>query len=125
VSISDDAGNTFAPATWDPNLPEPRCQASILRYRWPEGEAKGILLFANPATTKARKTMTVRASYDEGKTWPASKVVFNDFAAYSSLVALPDHTIGLLYEAGDKKGYERIDFARFPLAWLTDGKPTP
>jgi sialidase-1 len=121
ISVSKDGGETFDVARWDTALPEPRCQASIIRYSWAT-EGKSRILFSNPALTKSRKTMTVRMSYDEGKTWPVKRVVFAGFSAYSSLVSLPDGAIGLLYEAGEKKGNERIDFARFGLDWLTEGK---
>lgn len=40
---------------------------------------------------------------------------------YSSLVALPDRSIGVLFERGERSPYERIIFARFTLAWLTRG----
>jgi sialidase-1 len=66
--------------------------------------------------------MTVRVSYDEAKTWPVSKLVFKEWTGYSSLVGLPDGSVGLLYEAGDKRRYERIDFARFTLGWLSEGQ---
>jgi sialidase-1 len=59
--------------------------------------------------------MTVRVSTDDGQTWPTSKVIHPGPAAYCCLVALPDGTIGLLYECGDKQANERIDFARFKL----------
>jgi sialidase-1 len=122
VSVSRDGGKTFGPAHRDPALVEPRCQASILRLSWPD-EGKSRILFANPATAgKDRKMMTVRMSYDEGKTWTVEKVIFDGFAAYSCMVVLPDGSVGLLYEAGDKKGYERIEFATFSIAWLSGGK---
>jgi hypothetical protein len=35
--------------------------------------------------------------------------------------ALPDGSVGLLYENGDEWRYERISFARFDLEWLTAG----
>jgi hypothetical protein len=38
--------------------------------------------------------------------------------AYSCLTVLADGTIGLPYE---RDGYEKITFARFNLAWLTNG----
>lgn len=63
--------------------------------------------------------MTVRVTYDEGKTWPAAKVLYAGSSAYSDLGVLPDGTIGCLYE---RDGYKKISFARFRLAWLTDGK---
>src|SRR4026208_1959279 len=78
------------------------------------------LIFANPAST-ARERMTVRLSYDEGQTWAVSRVINDGPSAYSSLVVLPDRSIGLLFERGDRTPYERITFARFTLEWLTSG----
>ena len=66
--------------------------------------------------------MTIRLSYDEGKTWPVAKVLYAGSAAYSDLVVLPDGEIGCLYERDD---YRKITFARFTLGWLTDGKDQP
>ena len=43
-------------------------------------------------------------------------------AAYSSLVVLPDFSIGVLFERGDQNPYERIVFTRVTLEWLTEGK---
>ena len=65
--------------------------------------------------------MTIRMSYDEGKTWPVAKLLYAGSAAYSCLVVLPDLSIGCFYE---KDGYSKITFARFSLAWLTDGADT-
>lgn len=84
-----------------------------------EGEkGKGVLVFANPASTK-RERMTVRLSTDQGKTWPAARVLYAKSAAYSSLVALPDGQVGCLYE---RDGYKETVFARFGLGWLADGR---
>jgi len=66
--------------------------------------------------------MTVRMSYDEGRTWPVSKVLHDGPSAYSCLTVLPDNDIACLYEAGVKHPYEKIVFARFNLDWLTGGK---
>jgi sialidase-1 len=62
----------------------------------------------------------VRLSYDEGKTWPVSKVLHRGHSAYSALMVLPDMTVGCLYERGERSPYERITFARFSVEWLTD-----
>ena len=77
-------------------------------------------MFANPASTR-RERLTVRVSDDDGASWPLARVVHEGPAAYSSLVALPDGSIGLLFERGERSPYERITFARLPMAWLTDG----
>jgi sialidase-1 len=65
--------------------------------------------------------LTVRLSYDEGTTWPVARVIAEGPAAYSSLVALPELSMGLLFEHGDQSPYEKITFARFTLEWLTAG----
>lgn len=115
ISYSDDGGLTWSTPKQDPTLVEPICQASIRRYRWPEGDKPGVLLFSNPGTTNGREKLTIRASYDDGQSWPKSRVLYPKGSAYSCLVVLADGSIGCLYE---KDGYKRIVFARFPLAWV-------
>ena len=118
VSISKDGGQTWEPTTDDPTLVESVCQASLIRYSWPES-GKSRLIFSNPAVPKGRHHVTVRISYDEGKTWPVSKLICEGSSIYSSLATLPDGDVGLLYERDD---YKKIVFTRLSLAWLTDGK---
>ena len=120
IAISTDAGRTLSAAAPDRTLVEPPAQASLLRLTTAESQGRNRLLFANPAATR-RERMTVRLSYDEGSSWPASKVLHEGPAAYSSLVVMPDMSIGLLFERGEQGPYERISFARFPLEWLTGG----
>ena len=122
VATSRDGGETWSELSHDYALIEPRCQASFIRYTSrPGGHAKNRLLFSNPAHKKKRVNMTVRLSYDEGKSWAISKVVYPGPSAYSCLTVLRDGSIGLLYENGKDIPYERITFARFNLEWLTDG----
>jgi sialidase-1 len=124
VAISDDLGRTFSKASPDRALIEPPAQASLLRLTSVKTADRNRLLFANPAST-ARERLTVRLSYDEGVTWPIARVVHEGPAAYSSLVALQDSSVGLLFERGDRSPYERITFARFTIEWLTDGRDHP
>ena len=93
VSTSSDGGLTWTPVKLDSTLIEPVCQASLLRH----GNA---LLFSNPASTQ-REMMTIRASYDEGESWSAEKLIYAGSSAYSSLVSLPNGKVGLLYERND------------------------
>ena len=120
-SISRDGGQTWTEPAQDATLIDTACQGSILRHPLRrKGQDRDLLLFANPAASfQNRVNMTVRASYDDGKTWPVAKTVHPGPCAYCCLASLPDGTIGLLYENGDNHRYERISFARFDLAWLT------
>lgn len=121
VATSDDRGRTWSAASPDRTLLEPPAQASLLRMTSATKQDRNRLLFANPASAQ-RERMTVRLSYDEGKTWPVARVLHEGPAAYSSLVVQPDFSIGLLFERGERSAYEGIAFARFTLDWLTGGR---
>jgi len=130
TAVTKDSGRTWSKQRTDPALVEPSCQASIVRYTSKlDGYMKDRILFSNPGRDKVddRWDMTVRMSYDEGRTWPVSKLVYHNRASYSCLTVLSDGTIGLLFEKGEKQSgnrryVERLTFARFNLEWLTDGK---
>jgi sialidase-1 len=124
VARSSDGGETWSEMEFDRTLVEPVCQASFLRYTWPEEQGRSRLLFSNPASSEQRVQMTVRLSYDEGGSWPIQRVLHSGPSAYSCLTVLPDLTIGCLYERGDQHTYEKITFARFTLDWLTEGQDT-
>ena len=49
--LSHDGGQTWTAPEYPPELVEPRCQASLLRYNWPNGKEPGRMLFSNPAST--------------------------------------------------------------------------
>jgi len=121
VATSTDSGQTWSEVTHDPALVEPICQASFLRYTLESARGRNRLLFSNPARPKGgdRNEMTVRLSYDEGKTWGVSRILHGGPSAYSCLAVLPDGDIGCLYEAGRNSPYETMTFARFTLNWLT------
>jgi sialidase-1 len=117
VATSNDGGATWSRVKLDDALMEPVCQASIFRYSWPENGGQSRILFSNPASPK-RENLTLRVSYDEGATWPISKVVHAGPSAYSCLAVLPDKSIACLFECGEKGTYEKISLARIPLSWL-------
>lgn len=121
IATSADGGETLSVAYADRALIEPPAQASILRMSSARTQDRDRLLFANPASTK-RERLTVRLSYDEGRSWTVSRVLHEGPAAYSSLVVLRNRSIGLLFERGERSPYERITFARFTLEWLSEGK---
>ncbi len=107
TSISKDGGITWSKLKDDPNLIEPTCQASILRYSWPE-DGKSRIVFCNPETQKSRSNGVLKVSEDEGMTWAWSKEVYAGGFAYCCLAKLPDGKVGVLFE---KDGYKTISFA--------------
>ncbi len=116
-SISHDGGQTWTTPQLVPELIEPRCQASLLRYNWPSVKKPGRILFSNPAGV-ARTNLTVRLSRDDGRTWAIARTLHPGPSAYSCLAVLPDKAIGCLFECGRTSAYERITFARLPLNWV-------
>ncbi len=115
-STSTDGGRTWTAPADQPDLVEPVCQASIIRQRFPSGSTPGLLLFSNPADPKSRVKLTVRASTDDGKSWPGQLLLHEGPSAYSCLVAIDTERAGCLYERGEKGPYEKIVFAIFPAS---------
>jgi sialidase-1 len=129
VSISADGATKWSALKMDAGLPEPICMASILRL--PASEAhKSRILFANPnnPTSRERKNLSVRLSYDDARTWPLVKTLDAGTSGYSDLAVTPDGTILCFYERGsvDKNHFRTrwLTVARFNGAWLRDGKET-
>jgi hypothetical protein len=111
IAFSGDGGMTWEDQQFDEALPEPICQASIRR-------AGTAIVFSNPAHPKERVNMTLRASFDEGKSWTSSRVLHEGPSAYSDLAVLPDGRVACLYEAGEKSPYESIVLAAIPMREL-------
>lgn len=115
ISRSRDGGLTWSEPVRDEMLVEPTCQASLIRYSWPTDAQKSLLLFANPDSPSKRERLTVRASYDEGRTWPVSRLMDAGPSGYCCLTRLKNGQIGLVYE---RDNYKRISFVAFSLSWL-------
>jgi sialidase-1 len=126
-SIGPNGGESWSEVRTDEGLVDVRCQGSIARLRRKDrGAGRNGLLFANPDSSyQNRVNMTVKLSYDEGRSWPVARSVHAGPSAYCCLAPLRNGEIGLLYENGDEAPYERINFARFTLEWLTEGEDGP
>jgi sialidase-1 len=112
IARSRDGGATWSPLEFDATLIEPVCQASLIAVPHPHKADATVLVFANPASKEARRNLTVRVSFDEGKTWPVSRQVDAGSAAYSCLARLPGGRIGLLYERDD---YRKLTFTEVAI----------
>jgi sialidase-1 len=122
VARSRDGGATWSPLEFDATLIEPVCQASLIAMPRPGRPAEVLLAFSNPASTTARRALTVRVSGDEGKTWPVTIPVESGPAAYSCLAPLPGGRVGLLYERGKSA---HITFKVLPVAWPGEIRDDP
>lgn len=120
VGISKDGGETWDKVYFDENLPDPVNEGSILSLGLKDG--KQVLAFSNAAHLTKRDNLTLRISFDEGKTWSISKLIdknpsqnSKDYTAYSDIVKLGEKTIGVLYE---KDHYKQIVFMLVDLSEL-------
>jgi sialidase-1 len=117
-AYSYDGGSSWTQPLDIPELTEPVCQASLLRYSWKSRKSKNVLLFLNPASTNRRHNLTLRASFDDGKTWPAIKTIFPGPSAYSSMATTVKGNILCLFESGEKGPYENITLHEISPKWL-------
>lgn len=115
LAYSSDGGISWDESYFEENLPDPVCQASILNIGTANG--KTILAHSNASDTENRNNLTLKISYDEGKSWPKSILVDANklmkklsWTAYSDLVPLQDpNQIGILYE---RNNYSEIIFKK-------------
>ncbi len=112
MSVSSDGGEHWDTTYFDSQLIDPVCQGSILTVGYKNGKA--IIAHCNAADEKRRDNLTLKISYDEGKTWTKSFLISgsadqkqNNWAAYSDIVSMGKKTIGVLYE---RNNYSEIVF---------------
>ncbi|HNX11389.1 MAG TPA: exo-alpha-sialidase [Paludibacteraceae bacterium] len=104
VSITSDYGKTWTEHPSNRSaLQEPVCMASLIKVEAIDNiTGKDLLLFSNPNTTKDRKNMTIKASFDGGLTWKESNQLLldEDYGwGYSCLTMIDKETVGILYES--------------------------
>ncbi|TDE09060.1 exo-alpha-sialidase [Jiangella asiatica] len=129
VSVSADRGQTWSPPVLDASArPVNAIDTGVVRVP-PQGSDDTSRIVFSRVDSPTRRNMTVSISYDEGMTWPYSRVLTEGPASYSDAVALPDGRIGVLYGREHAPGVTRsfsrdVVFAAFDLAWLTSGVDT-
>lgn len=106
-------------------LPIPGCD--ILIYSNLDTDAGQMPARVGASTDKGREKITVWASFDGGRTWPAKRLVYEGPSAYSSLgvgrTGTPSQgKIYLLFEGGPTGHYEAVQVVSFNLSWLLNGR---
>lgn len=140
VTVSKDGATGWSTPVFDEALLEPICMGGLVRYSLAKDGGKNRILFSNPdnlqradgkeapGKNRDRKNLSVKLSYDEGKTWSVNKVLEPGLSMYSDLAVTPSGTILCFYgRGGASTGLSSfagagLTLARFNLAWLTDGK---
>ena len=140
VTVSKNGATEWSKPKYDDALLEPICMAGLIRYSTTKTGAKNRILFSNPdnldrADGKAapgknrdRKNVSVKVSYDEGRTWSVNKLIEDGPSMYSDLAVTKSGAILCFYgRSGSPNGPGsfaggRLTLARFNLEWLTDGK---
>lgn len=126
VAWGDDAGESFGDLHVDPALPEPVCHAGVAYVGRDADRPDGTILFANPDHSRDdgrvndsdRRDMTLRASFDRGRTWPVRLGLNDAYAGYADVAAVPGGTPFCLYECGSESSIDRINLARVPIGRL-------
>ncbi len=143
ITYSQDGATGWSRPFFHDAFFEPICFGSMVRYSMKPDQSKNRILFCNPdsrhdpwiarrpstprsARSRHRVNLTVRMSYDEGHTWPVSKVLDPEIAGYSDLAVTPDGMIHCFYEGGSITGSHykntHMSIISFDLTWLTNGK---
>lgn len=146
VAFSRDGAHAWSKPEFVPALLEPVCMAGLVAHPGIATPARPFLVFSNPDSLEAasgrigdgerveRKNLTLKVSFDDGRTWPVSKVLEPGPSAYSDLAVLPDGTILCFFESGKPgvfragKGarswpYASLTLARIDPRWLLGTAP--
>lgn len=130
VTVSAAGIGPWTDPVYDRDLFEPRCFGSLLAGQMPDG--RPALFYANPdprdrpsATEQSsapRTDLTLRVSYDDGRSWPVRRMIDYGSSGYADLAMAPDGSLLCLYERGRvsraEGGIASLTLARLDLSTL-------
>ncbi|MBI9064769.1 MAG: exo-alpha-sialidase [Marinilabiliaceae bacterium] len=112
VSITKDLGQSWERhVTSNSSLQESNCMASLISAPLQiMGETKHVIFFSNPNNKHKRTNMTIKASLDDGMTWPY-ELELNETGGfgYSCLSMVDNETIGILYEGTKELYFQKVE----------------
>lgn len=116
VSVTNDLGKTWKThQTSNSALPEPNCMASLISARVQVNKKmQQVLFFSNPNDKHSRIRMTIKASIDQGNSWPEAfqyEFYRPEGFGYSCMTMTDSQTIGILYE-----GIGSLYFQKIPVS---------
>jgi sialidase-1 len=119
LAESADGGRTWAEPR--PGLTVTPVMCAIERFTLKTAGDDGDCIIWTAPKGPERRRLVIRSSDDEGKSFANERLISDDYAAYSDLTILQDKTIGILWERGVERGYQRITFTRLNREWLDMG----
>jgi sialidase-1 len=116
VAVTENLGETWTMHPTSQNaLIEPVCMASLYKHTYfINGKTRSILFFSNPSAKSGRHHITIKASLDNGNTWPEKYRLLLDEGrgnGYSCLTGVDNDHIGILYEGSQAD----LVFQKIPL----------
>ncbi|MEI7423318.1 MAG: sialidase family protein [Prolixibacteraceae bacterium] len=113
VAITKDMGQSWTVhSSSNSALPESNCQGSLISAKvLINGNYKDVLFFTNPNVKSTRAHMTIKASLDQGVTWPVeyqAELNSADSFGYSCLTMVNESTIGILFEGTKDLYFQEI-----------------
>lgn len=141
IAYSPDGVTRWTHPEFVNDLAEPICMAGIERLSLATATQRSRLVYSHcdngtvaiprhPSRYMVRQNLTVRLSYDEGRSWPIRRVLEPGFSGYSDITVAPDGSIFCFYEEGAAGGRASANntgslvLAHFNLEWLTEGRDT-
>jgi sialidase-1 len=118
VAVTHNLGESWEEHASSQNaLPEPVCMASLYKFEDPILNRR-FLLFSNPNSKVSRDSITIKASFDDGISWPENDWVLLDALkgrGYSCITAVDSNHIGILYESSQAD----MVFQKIPITpWI-------
>lgn len=111
-TYSYDGGLSFSGSIIESDkFPSPIVQSALLRWSFANDNSKNILLFSTPSHVDKRLDLVVMVSFDESKNWQHLFKIHDGSSAYSDMIKLNEHTLGVIYETDE---YKKIRFR-----WIT------
>lgn len=113
-NTSTDGGMTWGTQTTNADINGNACNADILYYN-------NKVLLHSYVNNGSRKNVTVKASFDNGKTWGHPVVICAPSSCYSTMDITKDGDIAIFYEDNAcTQGYA-LNYAVFPIDWIVPG----
>jgi len=126
-AISNNGGKSWNPQYEQTDLPDTGCMSPILTIKKASQTNPAILMHigvTGRVDGRKRGNAIIYLSYNQGKTWIATKTLHKKTFDYSSLTMLKNGNIGMLAEYNFNGERASIKYCEFNLAWILSKTPS-